>query len=265
MITVVGDAQVPRGQVEVVTSPASEHYSAALRFGSAGDLSRARRELDATLRADPTHTSARLRLAVLDDVREAMIPVATAVHLFKAMHMVEVGRRAEARSEIDAAIQLSPRYHEAYRLRGRERIDIGDTPGAIADYTRSLELEPSNTNAYLNRAVAFLHAGDVQRSLADFAEAIRRRPPNLAEAYASRGGLYALYNAPLEALADFEKAIELDPGLPVPYFNKALIHEGANQIPQAIETLKALIRNARPGYARHIEQARAKLQELERR
>lgn len=261
MTNFVLGAQVPRRQVDVVTSPTSEQYRGALRFGSEGNFVRARQELNAVLRADPTHTSARLRLRVLDDVEARVIPAATAVHLFRATALTENGRREDVIAEIDAGIKLSPRYHEAYRLRGRARTDLGDYHGAVEDYTRAIALDSTNTIAYLNRAAAFIRTGDIERSLSDFTEAIRREPLN-AEAYSTRGVAFSMHNAQARAMADFEKAIQLDPGLAPAYLNKAKLEEDAGRVADAVRTLKALVQHARPGYSRQIEYARSRLKEL---
>ena len=262
MISSVLGGQVPRDRVDVVTSPISGQYRAALRFGSAGDFARARQELNAVLRADPTHTSARFRLRLLDDVDARIIPAGAAVHLFRANRLVEDGGRHEdVIAEIDAGIRLSPRYHEAHRLRGRARVDVGDYRGAIEDYTRAIALDSTNTSAHLNRATAFFHAGDIARSLGDFAEAIRREPSNL-EAYTTRGVVYAMHDSLPQAMADFERAIQLDPGLAPAYLNKAKLQEDAGRVAYAVQTLKALVRHARPGYSKMIEYAKGRLKEL---
>ena len=53
---------------DVLLSPDVQQYRAAIHLGSKGDLRQARGELEAALRLDPRHASARLRLRTLDDV-----------------------------------------------------------------------------------------------------------------------------------------------------------------------------------------------------
>jgi tetratricopeptide (TPR) repeat protein len=253
--------QEPRGSVDVVTSVPSERYRAALRLGAAGDLRAARTELSAVLSADSTHRSARLRAKVLDDVDAGRIPAATAVHLFRAMQHAEGGRYTEALAEADTAILLSPRYDEAHRVRGRSYVDVGDSERATRDYTEAIRLNPGNVTAWSNRASVHIRRGEPAKAIGDLDEAIRRGP-NEAETYVNRGAAYGMQGMVERAIADLDRAIQLDTGLAPAYANKAQIYENAGKRAEAIETLKALIRNARPGYGSIVEEAIAKIRQL---
>jgi tetratricopeptide (TPR) repeat protein len=255
------DGQNPRDRVAVVTSVPAERYRAALRFGATGDLRAARAELSALLRADPTHTSAKMRSVVLDAVDAGRIPAGTAVHLFRAAQHADEGRHAEAVAEGDTSVTLSPRYAEAYRMRGRSYADAGDYERALRDYGETIRLDPANVLARSNRANIHLRLGEPAKAFADLDEAIRRAPRE-AEFYVNRGTAYSMQGKLTRALVDFDRAIQLDPGLAPAYANKALAYENEGRRLEAVEVLKALVRNARPGYAAMIEAAKARIREL---
>ena len=67
-------AQEPRKDLLTSVSPVTERYQAALWAGADGNLPQARNDLLLVLREEPSHTSAKLRLKVLDDVDAKKIP-----------------------------------------------------------------------------------------------------------------------------------------------------------------------------------------------
>jgi len=261
-ITSILGAQSVNETTDFLLSPDVERYRAALHFGSQGDLRRARDELDAVLRLDPTHASAKLRLRTLDDAASGVIVSMTAVHLFRAAENSLDGRHTAGLAEIDSGIALSPRYDEAFRLRGRTRIELREFELAIQDYSHAISLNPHNTAAFFNRGVAFLHMHDFDSALNDFNSAIELEPLN-ADFYVNRGTVYVNQGLFPKALADFERGIELDPAGAPAYANKAFLYENLGRWDEALETHKALVRHARPGYPQIIEHAKRRIRDLE--
>jgi tetratricopeptide (TPR) repeat protein len=78
--------------------------------------------------------------------------------------------------------------------------------------------------AYTNRGVAFRIRGGVQRALADLNRAIEL-DSSLAPIYANRGLVYMYMGEPDPALADFNRALELDPNNPAFYLNRGAVHQ----------------------------------------
>jgi tetratricopeptide (TPR) repeat protein len=246
------------------TSPVTARYVGALRWGAIGSFPQAREELYAVLREEPTYSSARMRLKVLDDAQVGAIPPATAIHLFRAALHGSEGRHAEELAETDSSVALSSTYDEAYRLRGRARVELGDADGALRDYSRAIQLNARNSETYLNRAAIRMRSGDFEKAITDFSEAIARAPES-AEAYAGRGVANASLARRELALADFDRAIQLDPGLALPYITKAQLFEDVGRQRDAIATLNELVTRARPVFATEIEYAKRRLNELARR
>ena len=257
-------AQDAPGNLSVVTSPVTARYLSALRWGAGANFAQAREDLNAVLREEPSHSSARMRLRLLDDAQLGLIPPATVIHLFRSALNSSEGRYAAALAEADSSVALSSTYDEAYRLRGRARVDLGDGDGAIRDYSRAVQLNARNSEAYQNRAAVRMRRGEFEKAITDFNEAIARAPED-ADAYASRGVALSYLRRPALALVDFDKAIQLDPGLAIPYVNKAQLFEEVGRQRDAIATLNELIRRARPSYANEIEYAKRRLNELARR
>jgi tetratricopeptide (TPR) repeat protein len=97
--------------------------------------------------------------------------------------------------------------------------------------TKSANQEPIlDTEAYFNRGVVKYDLGDKQGALADFNKAIEL-DPNLTTAYNNRGNFKYESGDNQGALADCNKAIELDPNLTTAYNNRGNVKSklGDNQ------------------------------------
>jgi TPR repeat protein len=109
--------------------------------------------------------------------------------------------------------------------------DIDDCNGAgganwstiSAACTRIIQGPPSGAlqTAYNNRGNASFAKGEHGRAIADYSRAIELDPAD-ATAYFNRGRSFGITGQASQALADFSKAIELDPKLAVAYNSRGL-------------------------------------------
>ena len=67
-----------------------------------------------------------------------------------------------------------------------------------------------------------------------------------------------------QAISDFNKALEINPGFTEAYFNKAVACERVGRIREAVEAYKGFIQYAPPQYALYIERVRQRIKELEK-
>lgn len=118
---------------------------------------------------------------------------------------------AGAVADFSKAIQLNPKFAEAYFERGKTNIwgnGVSFQEG-ILDFNKAIELNPTFSEAYLERASAKFFSNDFMGSIQDFNKVIELVPN--AEAYKGR----ALAKSSLQdfrgAIGDFSKAIELTP------------------------------------------------------
>ena len=105
--------------------------------------------------------------ASLADVRE---------HRFMAFAYLSAGQYGEARSVIDAGLELAPEDPMLIELRGDVRSHLGDPDAALADWRRAHALEPENLSSIYSSAFLFEREGrlddaiDAWRYIIDWCE-----------------------------------------------------------------------------------------------
>lgn len=84
----------------------------------------------------------------------------------------EMGNSSEAITQLDRAINLMPDYAYFYYRRGWYRDEQNDSNGAIEDYTMSIALAPNYTYAYIGRGKDYARLGRNEEAIADFNKVI---------------------------------------------------------------------------------------------
>ena len=180
------------------------------------------------------------------------------------------GAIADYTSVIDLPSRETPNYEPgsfksmAYAARGAARVALNDFDQAIAEFTVVLNSEPRNGWIYFQRARAFEAKGEHENALADYKKAAEISPdlaraidagssdksrdvgtrnerpipgdeePMTAAVYFKRGNSSLdkkLYDS---AIADFTKAIELDPKYYLAYNNRGIAFGRKNDFQAAI-------------------------------
>jgi len=89
-----------------------------------------------------------------------------------------------------------------------------------------------------------------------------RSSPQYASASYNRGIAHFHQGNFLWALADFNRALEINPRLAEAYFNRATVLEELGKDQEAAETYKIFLQNAYPALSREISYARKRLKVL---
>jgi tetratricopeptide (TPR) repeat protein len=160
----------------------------------------------------------------------------------EAQKYVERGTERRLVNDLDGAIaayntalQLDPLNVEAYNNRGniyslQEKYDR-----AIADFTEAIRLDPRNVLAYYNRALEMELKGDLDRSIADYQIALSLQPDPkiLANIHTNLGTIYETLGEYQDALANFTRAIDLDPRHILALYNRGFAYERTGEFAQA--------------------------------
>jgi tetratricopeptide (TPR) repeat protein len=120
------------------------------------------------------------------------------------------GDRAGAMADFDASIRLFP-IAIAYSYRGSLRISREEFDAAVADFDRAIELEPKNVEYLRTRSYAHSLRKDYQRAIAGMTMVIDLRTRPSADDYLLRAIDYERTEQRDKAIADYQKALEIDP------------------------------------------------------
>ena len=137
------------------------------------------------------------------------------------------GNYLGAISDLTKAIELSPKFGDAYQVRGWNKSQIGDYVGAIKDYNRALQLDSifsNDSDIYFALGRVYLKMKNYEAAISDYSLAIDLDPPAvfLKRAHNERGiANYHLGNIE-QAVFDFNLAIMLDKNSGIAYLYRGL-------------------------------------------
>ena len=107
------------------------------------------------------------------------------------------------------AIELNPRYAEAYNNRGIAYKNKGQYDKAISDFNMAIEINPRYAKAYHNRGLTYAkNKGQNDKAISDFNKTIELNP-RYAMAYNGRGVIRYIQGEYDSACSDFRKACDL--------------------------------------------------------
>jgi serine/threonine protein kinase/Tfp pilus assembly protein PilF len=174
------------------------------------------------------------------DMASALWPEWHWAHLCRGMACLELGDYQRARAAFDEVIRLRPDLPQPYYNRALARFHLRDHAGARADLTHLLEGPRPPPRAYLLRARVRDREGDREGARQDREAGIRAEPRDERD-WTARG-LAQLPRDPRAALADYERALELNPRYPAALQNKAhVLGEVLGRTEEAAEALDRLV------------------------
>ena len=186
----------------------------------------------------PEHADLKLRLGqflAIDGLHVAMdiFERTEAAHeypalviLERAMTLSDLGRFKEALKEVERALELEPKYWDAWMEMGRLNIELGDWSAAVRPLRRAMELEGLTAELAVDLAAAYLHQGFVDEAEKILDQGERLEPAHPGFAY-YRAAVAAGRGETGEALKHLQRA--LDSG-----------HEGIRRLLQADRFFDAL-------------------------
>jgi tetratricopeptide (TPR) repeat protein len=148
-----------------------------------------------------------------------------------------MGHMEQARADMDRALELAHDKPHIFFQRALVRKRDGDLAGARDDYDRALALAPDYLEAQYNRAFVRKHLGDHAGALEDADNALRTAPED-PDAWIMKGNIHLLYGEFNDAIACFDRAINLHHDHAYALFNRGLAYHMNYQPLRGCEDLR---------------------------
>jgi tetratricopeptide (TPR) repeat protein len=152
-------------------------------------------------------------------------------------HVACIVRLPDKRGMIaDLAYTSAPfEIDKTYEINGK-KWKLKDASNSAKVHSKFDVLDFNGILAYLhnNRGNSLYRKQEYQKALADYNKAAELNP-EFALMYNNRGVTYTCVGEQKKAMADYNKAIELDPGFFVPYYNRGNLYGASNENDKAVE------------------------------
>lgn len=200
-----------------------------IRYQHAGDLIGAKADLDKAIALNPTF---------------AVAYAARGTILFDQKNY------AAALADFSKSMQLRPDVVSNYEARGNTYVQLKNYNAAIADFNQCIKLNPNQHMPYLRRGEAYVKLQRWDLALADVSKGLEvKQTPEL---FANRGWINFKLKHYSDSMADYNRALALDPKCWRAYQVKGYIYQERRQYKQAIELLNKAL-EMKPGEADCLE------------
>jgi len=158
-----------------------------------------------------------------------MLPSYTSAINGKATVLILMVDYKSSSKIIEEGIKNNPDYAPYYLTRGKINIFKEKFEDAIEDFDRALDLNKTTSdkelenNAYVNRGAAYQKLFENDKALADYSKAIELNPEN-PNVYMYRGFLYYQNADYTTSINDFNTVIEIDEQNPYAYYNRGMAY-----------------------------------------
>jgi len=201
----------------------------------------AHKEIDYALQLDPNYTNAYIEQANIyynqNKSIEAVNSTSKAIELdslndelyfSRAFIFTEMDSIILAEKDYEKVIELNPEYLEAYYNLGVIQYENGLNEDALMDFEKVLEIDSTFVNAINYIGVIYKDLGIIDLAIQTYERGItleQTDPLAAAFCYQNRASIYIELGKSDEALADYDKSIELDPDNPLRYQLRANFYE----------------------------------------
>ena len=146
---------------------------------------------------------------------------------FQSVSHRELNQLDKALVTINKAIQLQPENPNLYNEKGVILENLKDYAQAQAAITKAIKLS-ARAAFYYNRGLVYQNQKKWDLAVADYNKAIQINP-EYAQAYNNRGNLYYYQKKWDLAVADYNKAIQINPEVAQAYNNRGLLYKNQKQ------------------------------------
>jgi Flp pilus assembly protein TadD len=238
---------IPPGDYEVVATHGTDQASEDIQVRS-GSIENS---LDLRMQTSPTQSKTIGPAGSTVSLAEMAVPEKARSLLMKATDAYSKGKNDEARSKVDAALAVCPRYAQALTLRGLLKVDAGNREEAIADFTEAIQNDPKYPTAYLALASSYNSIGRFDDSL-PLLDEVEKLAPNAWQTYFEMSRAEVGKKNYRAALANLDHASKLEGGpekeVPESHLVRAYALIGLAEIPRAVAEFHAYLNKVPTGH-----------------
>jgi tetratricopeptide (TPR) repeat protein/S1-C subfamily serine protease len=147
----------------------------------------------------------------------------------------------KALAALNKAIQLAPKNANLYSEKRTVLGNLNRHQEALLAINQAITLSP-RAGFYNDRGITYNALQEYSKAIADYDKAIVIDPEN-TNAYNNRGATYAGLKEYPKAITDYDKAIAINPGFAEAYNNRGLIYAALGEYPKAITDFNYAIAN----------------------
>ena len=144
---------------------------------------------------------------------------------------------------------------QEYVDRGYARFQSGELEGAKADFERAGTLNPRWARPLAYRAILLMQRGTVDEAETLLTQAATLDPNDFV-LHQARGLIQASRNRPIQAIVEYSRALEIEPGNAFSLFQRAAAYEQVGEFDDALADLGAVLSGARDNQAALAARAR---------
>jgi len=137
------------------------------------------------------------------------------------------------------ALQKSPNKRRVRFQLAKAYFDDGECRLAVAEYQRTAELESPNYDLLIDWALAYDCANQPDEAVAKLRQAALLNPT--AHVYSQIGMVYAKRARWAEAMDALDMAEKIDPGFDMTYYYKGGVYLSQNQVPEAVANYRRAV------------------------
>jgi tetratricopeptide (TPR) repeat protein len=143
-----------------------------------------------------------------------------------------LGNHAAALKDCDRAIELNPKFIEAYFRRGLTYTELGDLELALKNYTATIDLNPEHINAYLQRSWTYFRQQDYRRTKQD-CQTVKTLDRSNFWAYYLLGVVDSFSDLKHNAIKNFSQAIEISPNYVSARYHRGIVYHEMGDVRKA--------------------------------
>jgi len=161
-------------------------------------------------------------------------------YLESGQRYFDKGQYREAAIQFENAIQVDSRFTDAHYKLALTAMKLQQWPTAYQELATTIQLQPDQYAAHLDMA-NLLILGRQYNDAKDHLELLAQKQPNNPEVFVARSNYYSGMNNITAALADMQKALQLDPARSDSYLDLALLQTRGQQWDAAEASFKRAV------------------------